>query len=1163
MRESEEKADDGQAARPRKRSRVRALFRNTTRVVVLGVVLLVGSVALVSFAPVSGSWIDPTLKSRWEEATGIAVDYAGAEFTPATGLIRVAAPSLIDPESRETLLSVESLEIRIDLPSLLRALFNRENHLQIRSISLQGPSDLRFDEEQGKFSLSPPLERLRELIKARLEEETDEDGFEADIEAIMLTDANLFLDRIGGPELVRLAALRETSLFTEFDRGRKLPAHINLVGKLVGDGGSTGVTVQLEPNDAEEEMRLKVRVNPVDSRKNLLGRLPMDFQTGELVAEGMLRRQGPGDWVLHAETSTPRVILVGAGVHGVDHRIDRMVLGSSIRWRNEEKKLDLLKLSLKADDGTVEATGELQLQEPYLYTLQLAKLELRGQAVALTERTFFTENRITTPDRGRLHASGIIGGRATELKPDSVEGEFLVEDLTLTLPNLPEPVQSVSLKAQISAEAVNVSEAAALVQGLPVVVKGSMEGRPLEGRIDTAKFDWRVSGELDGLDGLIAEQSRTTDWKIGIRGDVSGGGSIEAKDVNLKHWGQMLENADVDGRLVFKNAEVRTNRIRRPIQQVRGTFEFEKNKATLTEVAGRIEHVEFELTGSVQGRENFWSEALLDASLDAKFGLEDIPHIFEWVDRTPPELPEASGQIQLAGRVQVPLDEPTLAEISGSVTGSDLRIQPEGPHLGGAIQLPSVEAKLADQRVVLSRTVGTWGEVDVEVGGDFSTAGGKLSATFDGNLVDFPELIPRQASRFDHLGGKVNLRTELTIARAEGAPELASLVDLWREASPPAGKSPQGWQWEDAWAIDLSGDLRMDGVEVLYEQMPETSHLTQVYGGLRFNLERAWSEEPVYLVPGIGGETSQATVSIEYEFRDKPRLALDFDLRASQINLDHWIEGWRKKKPRIKLDPTKPDRPLDFKLHLNAKADRFAYRGMDGRELSGRLAFVSPMKGEGVLTWEDVRAKFKEGSALVQGRFDRRGDIKSISHEIEAQDLEVADVMQAFLKKQGTISSGLIGGNLRLHSTAPPGGALKDAPLQGGGSFKVRESRFVSNAVFRGVGSVLKLDTLFNDISFSRIEGNFKVVDDIIVIAKDDPVVFENPSALHPLSMTTSGRVGRGQETDLLLSLQFFPIVGNIPLIGEVWNALTGRIVRLSVKGSMDDPRVMVAPPVL
>lgn len=1163
MSEAEDSPGRKRSPETRRRFWARPLFRHATRFVVLSGLLLLGAFALVLFAPISGGWVDPQLKSRWREATGIDVDYAGAELTLATGMVRVAAPRLIDPDSGDTLLQVESLEIRLDLISVARALVNRENRIQIRRIGLQGPLDLHLHERDGKFSLSPRLQRLRELVEARMKEAPDEDGFQADVEAIVLTGADLYLDRIGVEPLVHLAAIRETSLLTEFERGRKLPSHINLVGKLVGEGGSAGLTVQLEPDDEEEELRLKLRVNPLDSRKNLLSRLPVEFQTGPILAEGMLRRQAAGEWVLHAETSTPDVTLVGEGVHGVDHRIEQLVIGSSIHWRNEDKKLDLLSLNIAFKDGTAEAFGELQLQEPYAYTLELNDLELRGQAVALTERTFFGENRITTPDRGRLKARGEIGGKATRLKPESVLGEFALEDLTLSLPNLPEPVQSVALQAQITDTEVQVTEATALVQGLPLSVRGSMEGHPIEGRIDAARFDWRVSGELRGLNGLLAEQSRTADWKIGISGDVSGGGTIEVKNLELEHWGQMLEKADIGGRLVFNNAEVRTRHLRPPVKQVSGTLDFQKSKATLTELAGRIEDVDFELTGGLEGKDAFWREATLDAELDVRFGLGDIRRIFEWVNRTPPDLPSSSGDIHLTGRLRTPIDDPGLAVISGAVTGTDLRIQPEGPHLGGLIQLPDVEATLADHRLTLNRAVGKWGGVDVEVDGAFSTTGGRLDAKFVGDLVDFPELIPRQASRFDHLGGRVNLQTQVIVGRAAGAPELPSLVEVWREAGPPASADESPRRWQDAWTIDLNGEVRMDGVELLYEQMPETSHLTEIYGALKFNLEKTWSEEPVYLVPGIGAETAQTTVLIEYNWRDRPRLALAFDVNGSRVNLDHWIENWRKKKPRVRLDPTKPDRGLDFRLQVDAAADQIIYRGMEGRDLTGRLTVASPVKGQTILTWEDTRAKFKEGRARVKGRYERKDDRKTVSHDIEAENLEVADLTQAFLNKQGMISSGKISGSIHLEAASPAGEQLKDAPFQGGGRFEVRESRFVSNAIFRGVGQLLKLDSLFNDISFTRVEGNFKVVDDVVVLAKDDPVVFENPSALHPLSLTTSGRVGRGEDTDLLLSLQFFPIVGNIPLVGDIWKTLTGRIIRLTVRGSLDDPRVLPAPPVL
>lgn len=1146
-----------------RRSLPNRLFRNGMRLFVVLILLAALVLALGAFTPLSGNWLDRNLKARWQEATGLGINFESADVTLATGLVRVSTPSLFDPQTRESLIHLSACEVRIDVISVLMAIVDPEASIEISRIHVHGPLDLHFVENQGRLGLSTRLERVTTIVSEKLKEKRAGEGVRVDIGSIMLTSTDFYLDRIDGEAERPLAAVQDSSFLAEFERGRSLPTHVNMVGKMVGETGSTRLSIQLSPNDEEDELGLKVRINPVDSRTDLLGKLPMDFQTGELKAGGLLRRQGPGDWLLRAETATPNVTLIGAGVHGVDHRFENALINTWIRWTNETKKLELLELKFDSRDCTLDARGELQLAEPYAYTLDLKELELRGQAVALTERTFFGENRITTPDRGRMRAVGRVTGTATQFRPESVEGEFTVHDLTLDLPNVPEPVQSVALKATISRDALRITEGQALVQGLPLFVKGEMLGRPIDGEIDSAMFEWNVAGELEGLNGLIGQNAEYSDWQIGFRGDVSGGGTIEVANLQLEHWGRILEKAKLQGRLVFDKAEVQVEQLNPLITNVSGMLEFDRNSAQLTDLSGQVENLAFELTGGIQGREVFWREGVLDAQLDARFGLDDIPRIFAWVDRKPPNLANADGQVHVTGRLHAPLEELERATLSGKVRGTEIAIRPKTRHLGETIRLPAVEAEMDAHRISLRQARGTWGDVNVEIEGSFSPQGGKATAKLDGELADFPDLIPLVGNRFDHLGGRISVGAEATVARAEGAAELLNLVEVWREAGPKEKAITAGRveadRWRDAWTLALDGSVRLDGAELLYEVMPETSHLTEVYGTLRFNLDRCWSEEPVYLVPGVNGETSQTSVLITYPREQGKNLHLEFGLQASKVDLDDWIADWRQKPPRVKLDdPENPRAPLNFGLRVEVESDRVTYKGLEGEDLSGSLRFEAPARRQSLLVWENARAKFKQGNVLVSGRVERSGDEKIMAHDIEAEDIEVADLTQAFLKKQGMISSGTVSGKLSLEK------AGRDAPgYDGRGEFQVVGSRFVSNAIFRGVGTVLKLDSLFNDLSFTRIEGDFEVEDNVVFISKSNPVVFENPSALHPFSLKASGMVGGETDTELQLALQFFPIVGNIPLVGDVWNALTGRIIRLNVQGALDNPKVSMGAPVL
>ena len=118
----------------------------------------------------------------------------------------------------------------------------------------------------------------------------------------------------------------------------------------------------------------------------------------------------------------------------------------------------------------------------------------------------------------------------------------------------------------------------------------------------------------------------------------------------------------------------------------------------------------------------------------------------------------------------------------------------------------------------------------------------------------------------------------------------------------------------------------------------------------------------------------------------------------------------------------------------------------------------------------------------------------------------------------------------------------------------------MSNPLFIQLGRILTLESLFNEISFSRIRGDFLVRDGAVHL-KD--MVFEPPLLIHPFSMTAQGQIGPGRSLDLELSLQVLSAVNRIPLVGEIWKRITGRILRYRVTNTLDDPKVSVLTPIL
>jgi hypothetical protein len=97
---------------------------------------------------------------------------------------------------------------------------------------------------------------------------------------------------------------------------------------------------------------------------------------------------------------------------------------------------------------------------------------------------------------------------------------------------------------------------------------------------------------------------------------------------------------------------------------------------------------------------------------------------------------------------------------------------------------------------------------------------------------------------------------------------------------------------------------------------------------------------------------------------------------------------------------------------------------------------------------------------------------------------------------------------------------------------------------------LLKLP-FFDNIVFSNIQGPFTVKGNQMISQRG--IDFKNPF----LNLKVTGAWGPDKKLDLVLRLEFVPVVGRIPLVGDVLgllNKLAGQVFRVAVRGTTDNP---------
>jgi hypothetical protein len=175
------------------------------------------------------------------------------------------------------------------------------------------------------------------------------------------------------------------------------------------------------------------------------------------------------------------------------------------------------------------------------------------------------------------------------------------------------------------------------------------------------------------------------------------------------------------------------------------------------------------------------------------------------------------------------------------------------------------------------------------------------------------------------------------------------------------------------------------------------------------------------------------------------------------------------------------------------------------------------------------------------------------SYQVEATRMHPRDLVRLGLGEETPtrFSTGIVSGRLSLEGDGPP-----KSPLNGSGRITVDDTRILSNPILIGLGDLLGLQGFFNDISFTRIDGGFRVADSSVIFDADSPITFDPPSRIHPLSMNLVGRVGPSQRLDLTVSLRF---ASNWPVVG-VLNPLLGKLLRYHVRGTLAQPTFTILP---
>lgn len=1135
----------------------RLLFRTGVR---LATLLLLGAAALLSlvlFTPVSFQEGDDLLRKHWRSATGLDLQFDRAEWSLSRGNVFIQAPVIRDIETGENLFELQSFEIKVDPWTLLRTFRSARPIVSIPQIMAVGPMRLDFEEKDGTFRADRRMERARQVFNTRRKTwEMTGNPLDFRIGTLSASGIDLGFTRVEGASSSRVLAIQDSMLLAEFGDSPQ-PTNLVLVGNLLGRSGATRFNLIVQPRMGQEEMAVDLSVQRFDSSEHLLLELVRNFRTSPMKARGNLRHEPNGDWRLYTLSQIPEFTLVGGQPGQRDQVLRDAVLEATLGWTSVGKKLELVAADFKSSDCDFVAKGSFGLDPPYPYQVHLDPVTLRSEALSMIEDSVFGSENPNRHDKGRFELRGDVHGAFDEPRPRAVVGKVSFQSAALTLPSLPEPVQDIRFLADVTTSSLQIRDGYGLIKGVPINVTGMLRGLPVEGRVDSVELDWRSAGDISGLSDILAANAGGAPSNLRFHGDVTGTGHIRVINPNLEDGSKVLDRAEIEGRILFNDAELTHKDLAKPVKNLSGTLDFKRGKASLSKFTGRIEDFNFSVGGTLSGPKNFWEQTDANLRIEADLQLASLPDYARWVGETlPGDVPPLEGRAKVVAMIKGPIERRDDLNVSGSIGLSDFRLRLQTAAAAGTLKLPRADLTFSPREVVLAPTRGVWSGVEVALEAALLPNDLTGSVKLDGPLLGCREMLPRVFRDLDEVGGNVNADLRVSLTRADpSAARVTTIGDLWAQiAEKSQDKKASLLDWIKP---EASGQIKLSDAELLFETMPSSARISHIYGTLALEGHTLRSVSPVQLQAGSGAANTLADAVISFPSGPQP-VTLDFKVKGQKADLDDWVKPWRKADPdpedfRISGSPFDPEAKPKVRITVQAETQQVRFRGLDGTSLRGFFTFEGYGRHRAKFAWREIEAGFKEGSVRVSGDFTHEDDRERERHTAEVNRVNVADLFFMGYRQpaQGGLQTGFVTGNVSIEKDGP-----EHTPFTGKGHLVVQESRFVSSSIFGALGGVLDIEPFFREIAFSKIEGDFRVADRAV---STDELLFEHPLKIHPLNLRVQGTIGPARQVNLLVHLQFLPGINDIPVVGIIWqtiNRLTGTILSYRVTGSLDLPAV-------
>lgn len=906
----------------------------------------------------------------------------------------------------------------------------------LRSIAIDGPSPLSFRYDGATVV---PEGKTRELVSLARRGESSSATLQLPAWSVELRDLRLVIRRGADPAIALPARGRKSSWETTAVAVTLQALHLwETSSHRVGVVAQGEIAISEAPAAFELEGAFFGEGEFSGSLRSpsIRGRWPLGFR-GDVSAEARearvdLRFLRQGDSLECMVDASAADLALAIPHRHITYR-DENVQGSlraRLRWDEHELEIDQLRVTSPVIG--LEAAGKATLDRASRFEAVVDAQYVGGPYIELLNaalpRGFDVSAR-----QGRLSANLRLAGQDSLVT--SLIGKLTFSTVTLHTPHFRSPVDDLQGELDFEPQRMVWHNVGGRLGGTHLKVDGELTGDYLTSRTGIVRLHWEsraTAGELaDLLQAAAGDAAVWRDPPTSVRGVVEGEGELEQIITeDPSSW----PPPRMGGTLAVRGVGFAHRSLRAPVANVEGVLKVEDARLAIERLSGSWGPTRVLVEGVVQGKNYFWRDAALSATVQLAGRAEDLPQILPSDVAVAAASVRPRGGFELALRAETPLGNWRSSKISGRMWLRDAAFDIQTESVEAALRETNAELQWDGRQLRISAAQASLNDVALVLSGVVDALDIRCDLSAQGELENVQRLWRRMGAYVEMHGParcRASVRFPEPAAPQEGGRARPTSLEQLLVSLPQ--RIARAW---DNARIESSGEIVVgspaQGAVFRHHAMPPArtlpygltvprAEIKDIRGTLKLanNALEVPGSSPLAcsMADTPNCRLSGRIVAVAQQF---PRIEFRVET-TSEARMDTWLTGWGTAftpPPPQKASAT--PRSKRFEIAGKIIAARATYKDQHVEDSSAELVYTfvrgqpprrtefrnvsirgfgGTMKGEGFIeSWREDPENFPRWQARVEIDHAR---IPPLSHWVFQQPQTVEGWLSARMQLEG------------------------------------------------------------------------------------------------------------------------------------------------------------------